>query len=352
MESLKIAFLSPLGADTPSSRRIAYFAKYLHEFGHETELIYAFNYSKLAHKFDILHALKLNPKSSLIGWFFKPFFRKLVVDVDDWESLILRERKRNLAAKFVEITEDFLLPRCDGVLAGNEPLRQILIKHGVPEKKILETILNGVELANFNPALSGEEVRSALKLGNSPTAVYIGSLGYFSQLLPTLLAMREIVKEHANAKLLLVGDGAAKPQLEKLARDLKITQNVIFTGRVPHLETPKYVAAAHACLVCSPRIPSLEIAAPGAKAFEYMAMAKPIIASRMGYAPTIFENGAGAYLVEPEPKEIASAFSRIINNQEEARAKGKKAREIVEREYDWKVIAKKVERAYFKVLTQ
>src|SRR5262249_15333070 len=79
------------------------------------------------------------------------------------------------------------------------------------------------------------------------------------------------------------------------------------------------------------------------KIFEYMAMGKGIVASRLGQIGEVLTNGETALLVEPGDVEaLREAIVRLIQDRELREALGAKAREVAEREHTWTHNAQRV----------
>ena len=78
-----------------------------------------------------------------------------------------------------------------------------------------------------------------------------------------------------------------------------------------------------------------------AKIFDAMAMAKPIVSTRVSDIPDVL--GDSGYLVEPgNVQQLAEAINQVFNHPEEALKKGKKARERCVARYDIKVMEKQL----------
>jgi lipopolysaccharide transport system permease protein len=165
----------------------------------------------------------------------------------------------------------------------SEVLKEELISRGVDEAKITVNP-NAVDVEDFNPAaLHDDRIRLRTQLGLQDKVVF-GFIGTFSvwhgievfeSIIPSL------VSTYANIHFLMIGHG---PLLNRLYEHLKThgigATRVTFTGMVPQQEAKKYLAACDAFL--SPTQPNKDgtrfFGSP-TKLFEYMSLAKPIIAS-------------------------------------------------------------------------
>ncbi len=129
------------------------------------------------------------------------------------------------------LLERFLYARADHLLVNSPAYRQYLLGKNIPPGKIT-LIPNGVDLAMFDPAASGERIRSELKLQGRFVVTYAGALGLANDI-PTILEAASRLRNERNISFLLVGDGKERPRLEARSQELKL-DNVIFTGAKPN----------------------------------------------------------------------------------------------------------------------
>ncbi|MEE1392862.1 MAG: glycosyltransferase, partial [Negativibacillus sp.] len=116
------------------------------------------------------------------------------------------------------------------------------------DKKV-EVIPNPVELDAFAPESSTPEQRAQIReqFGipkDATVACFVGRLGQEKSVDVLLHFWAQEMTPEDGMYLLIVGDGPEKPHLEQLARELRITDRVIFTGKVMHPDLPPYI---HTC---------------------------------------------------------------------------------------------------------
>jgi glycosyltransferase involved in cell wall biosynthesis len=123
---------------------------------------------------------------------------------------------------------------------------------------------------------------------------------------------------------------------------------VIFTGPVEHGEVPSLLDACD--ILASPHVPltdGSEFFGSPTKLFEYMAMSKGIVASRLGQIGEVLRDNETALLVEPgNAKALAAAIQRLAESLSLRKCLGENARAVAVRSYTWKHNAQRVLDAY------
>jgi len=111
-----------------------------------------------------------------------------------------------------------------------------------------------------------------------------------------------------------------------------------FVGRIPHASIPVYLDACD--ILVAPHVPMPDgspfFGSP-TKLFEYLAMAKPVVASNLGQMAEILVDGETALLVKPaDPSALAKAIHRLEKDQPLRQRLGANARSLVTSQYTWR----------------
>lgn len=114
--------------------------------------------------------------------------------------------------------------------------------------KPVSVIPNPVDLVAFNANRFEREQLCALreKFGYTDemaVAVFVGRLGREKSVDILLDYWKEAIRPQENIRLLVIGDGPCREELQKQAGELDIGDMVTFTGKIPHDELPPYLAA-------------------------------------------------------------------------------------------------------------
>lgn len=140
--------------------------------------------------------------------------------------------------------------------------------------------------------------------------MFAGNVGA-AQSLTTVLEAAEILKDNAALRWHIVGDGSELQNLKSIAKDKALT-NVIFHGRKPPEEMPKYYASADAMLVTLTADPFVGLTLPN-KVQSYMAAGKPILAAANGEIPQVLQKAACGFCAPAENgKALAAAVRQFL----------------------------------------
>ncbi len=227
--------------------------------------------------------------------------------------------------------------KADRIIVVTPKLKDILIEqYNVIERRI-EVIENGANTDMFRP-ISIEIVKKELNL--DPHLSYICFVGNFVawQGLEYLIRCAPLVlKACPDARFLLVGDGMLKSKLSEMARELGISEIVIFTGMVPYEKVPLYINASEVCVVPKK---SLKSGYSPLKLYEYLACEKAVVASKVEGFECLEEQKAGILVENPE--ELARAIIKLLKDEKLRDEMGRNGREYVVKGHSWKNVAMKI----------
>jgi len=233
------------------------------------------------------------------------------------------------------------------IFVVSEVERNNLLRAGVPEHKIVVNP-NGVDIDRFRPGIGGKDIRAELGISvDEPLVGFVGTFGPWHGVLE-LAKVIAMIPRSVPVKFLLVGAGKLKNEMEQTIREAGFEDRVIFTGSVAHDRVPVLLDACD--ILVAPHIPladGSDFFGSPTKLFEYMAMGKGIVASRLGQIGDVLNHEETALLVEPgNVNELAEAMERLINSQELRERLGHNARRIAIEKFTWRHNARRVLDAY------
>jgi len=173
----------------------------------------------------------------------------------------------------------------------------------------------------------------------------MGWLYNFSGLKEVVLQLAR--NKNSNLKLLIVGEGDAYEELQKMREEYNLSDSVILTGKKPYSEIPAFIAASDICLL--PAYPDEEIMQDivPIKMYEYMAMRKPVISTRLPGVMKEFGEDNGVIYVDKPNDVVAKSVELVQNNSVEVL--GSKARSFVEK-FSWESITDEFEKILREVI--
>ena len=225
--------------------------------------------------------------------------------------------------------------------------RQNLEARGVSAAKIVVNP-NGVDAELFRPGIGGAEVRSELGISDSEVvAGFVGTFGPWHGVVQLAKAVK-LVPANLPVRFVLVGSGSLHGEVERVLQAEVASRRVISTGTVAHERVPALLDACD--ILVSPHIPladGSEFFGSPTKVFEYMAMGKGIVASRLGQIGDVLSHDETALLVEPgNVAELARAIVRLVESADLRARLGARSREVAVERHTWTRNAERVLQAY------
>lgn len=261
--------------------------------------------------------------------------------------------------RLARLAEDVPLRLADVITTVSDVLGDELRARGVADERIV-VHPNGVDPATFDPARFSSDERIALRAryglrAEDVVCTFVGTFGRWHGVALLAEAIRELVatdeawlRAH-RVRFLLVGDGLCMSQVRQTIEGAA-ARYVTLTGLVPQQTAAAYLAASDVLL--SPHVPNPDgsrfFGSP-TKLFEYMAMAKAIVASdleqigqvlcpaaRAAELPQMPDPGAVAILTTPGNAGELIAGIRFLSERPAVRDRlGVNARARVLAHYTW-----------------
>lgn len=273
--------------------------------------------------------------------------RPLLLEYNGSEVWVGRHWDRVGNLDLLERYERLNLDAAARIFVVSDVERRNLETRGVHAEKILVNP-NGVDVELFRPNAGGAETRREFGIeSDEVVAGFVGTFGPWHGVEKLAAAIKSI-PANLPARFLLVGSGSLHADVEQRLESETKSGRVIFTGAVAHDRVPPLLDACD--ILVAPHVPladGSEFFGSPTKIFEYMAMGKGIVASRLGQIGEVLVDEETALLVEPgNVGELTNAIVKLVESRELRARLGAKAREVAEREHTWTHNARRVLDAY------
>ena len=217
----------------------------------------------------------------------------------------------------------FLFSRKDSVIAvGNQVRNALIANEGIAEKKI-EVIYNGIDVRKFQPRIDGRsETREKLGLSESDTAViHVARLDPLKDHISAVRAFG-LLKSNPEIRLLIVGEGQEKANIENEIRNLGVEKQVEMLGL--RSDIPELLNASDVCLLTS-RSEGIPLTLA-----EAMATELPVVATNVGGVSEIVLDGETGLLCDARDVEsLASHISHLCRSAGQRTDFGKAGRKRI-----------------------
>lgn len=215
----------------------------------------------------------------------------------------------------------------DHLVTVSTALQQDLIEvFHIPPPRV--TVIPGaVDNQRFHPQAEGARLRA--EFGLAPQTPLVGIVARIAPSRGHLLLLEAFAQVHAaipEARLLIVGKGEFRPRVEQEVHASGLTDAVLFAGYRDE-DLPEVLAALQVFVMLTPGSEGSCRAV-----LEAMAVAKPVVAARVGALADTVLDGETGLLVEPFfPTALAHAISRLLRAPEHAQQMGLRGRARIER---------------------
>lgn len=218
----------------------------------------------------------------------------------------------------------------------------------------IRVIYNGVDIKEFNPAISGEKIRKEFSI--RPCEVIVGIASRFNEckghdvfFKAAKVILSEMPEIAGNLRFLIAGgavfeqDKPRERHLRNLIKDLNIGDKVIFAGFRDDM--PEVYAAMN--IVALPS----RAEACGRVIFEAMASGKPVVATDSGGTPEIVVDGVTGCLFKPgDVRTLADKIIFLVKNTDDANKFGEAGRRRIEENFTIEKNVEQIEKNYMELI--
>lgn len=299
----------------------------------------------LKNKYDKVLVYQLSPITMAIPAIIIKKIKRIPMDMyilDLWPESLLSTV--NIGSKKIK---DIMFKFCkkiykqaDGIYITSKGFKKKLVSYGIEEEKI--TYLPQWAEDIYKDAVIEEDTELENLCKDKFNILFAGNVGK-AQSIDTIINAANICKENKSIQWIIVGDGSEKNICEQKVRDLNLKENVIFLGRKPLQDMPKYYNVADALLVTLGNDELFKITVP-AKVQSYMASGKPLLGAISGEGKGIIEESNCGLACEAEDyNKLAQLAQKMYEmNIEERKMLGENGIKYFKENFDREILLKKI----------
>jgi glycosyltransferase involved in cell wall biosynthesis/2-polyprenyl-3-methyl-5-hydroxy-6-metoxy-1,4-benzoquinol methylase len=266
---------------------------------------------------------------------------------------LLRNSKNKDSSIEKKYIRDFNLERrtakiADHVITLNKYMKEKLITDGIESNKI-SIITNGCDFRKFKPQAKDLTIIKKLAI-NSKTIIigYVGSLAFYEGIDDLVKVCGKLKKDKIDFKLLIVGssvshklngEDVAVTKIKQIAKENKIDEKLITTGRISSDEILKYYSLIDIMIYPRKALPICEIVLP-TKVLESIALGKAIIVSSVnGLSEMITNNKTGLVFEKSNMNSLYLCLKKFVIDKKLRFHLGNNARQHNEKIRNWNLIS-------------
>ena len=283
---------------------------------HRVGIIYS---NKAVHKIKRLKLdLILSQTEFSVGIFARMVAKKLEIPIIHTYHTVYEDYMHYISKVGVEfspsIARKYSKSFCnhvDGVVAPTKKTEKLLKSYGV--LKPIRIIPTGIDFGPFKPENYSKEEISHLKEvfhipPNDPIVLFVGRVAREKSIDVLIKAMPLLLREIPDAKLVIVGDGPSRLELEELAKNLNVRDSVIFTGMQPWSSIGRMYQLGDVFVSAS------VTETQGLTFAEAMAATLPVVAMEDESIMGFVRDGYNGHLFHNE-EELANKLAKVLGDK-------------------------------------
>jgi glycosyltransferase involved in cell wall biosynthesis len=244
-------------------------------------------------KIQIIHAHWLIPQG-LVATIYKKFINKnikILCTIHGSDLLALK-------SPFYRILQKFVIKNVDSITTVSHTLKAELLKI-ITKNKNIQVLPMGVDSNKFNPNFFSSLLLD--KYGDFLLSV--GRLSPEKGIKHLISVMPNVIAQNSCIKLIIIGDGPLKSELQKQVTNLKLNNHIIFLGHQSHKKLPSFFATTKIFILPSDR------EGLGLVCVEALLSKTCVVASNLSSISDVIINNQTGIQINVRNKED---FSRII----------------------------------------
>ena len=257
----------------------------------------------------------------------KQLFTTAITGAQLWAARLIRDQCARQAAR---------------IFVVSSVLKRFLLKHWKHADEARISVLpNAADVDRLGHPEDVAGLRAQLGFQDACIVGFLGTFQPWYGLENLIEAFALVAQQAPQARLLMVGDGLVRSDLEKQVRAAGLEDVVLFTGYVSHHEVPRYLGCFDIAVAAFREL-DIDFCGSPIKLFEYMAARRAIVASDIGQIPEVVTHEQDALLVKPgDIPQLADAIVRLVYDPD-LRTRLGDAAYVEGQQYSWEVYAEQL----------
>ncbi|MEU3623416.1 glycosyltransferase WbuB [Amycolatopsis coloradensis] len=318
-------------------------AGYVQEYG--SALWHTLRLARKVGRVDVVHACNPPDLLFLVALYLKRQGAKFVFDQHDLcpELYLSRfDRGEDFLYRAVRALERRTYKTADVVIATNESYKDVAVKRGGKSPDDVFVVRSAPMVERFHLVPAEPE----LKKGKPHLLAYLGVMGPQDGVDYALRALASLRDEGGRTDwhAVFIGSGDAFDAMVALSKELKLDDQVEFTGRISDEDLLRYLSSADVCLSPDPLNPLNDVSTMN-KIMEYMAMSRPIVSFELREA-RVSAGEAALYAPANDEPEFAKLIAHLLDSPDQRAEMGELGRARVAGPLSWENSQKALLAAY------
>ncbi len=288
-----------------------------------------------------------------LGLFGKFLSKKLRIPIvhtyhtmyEDYVHYISKGTLSKFTPKVAKELSRLFCNRCDAVIAPTTKVEEVLREYGVKEH--IEVIPTGINLEPFKKAnYAPEEILDAKKqygiADTDSVILFVGRLAKEKSIDVIIREMPALLQKLPTAKLLIVGDGPIRKELQTLAASVHAEESIIFAGEQPWEQIGKFYQLGDVFVSAS------VTETQGLTFAEAMAAHMPVVAKRDKNLEGMIEDKVNGRVFD-QNDQLANILYELLTHKEESAKIAQKAYDMI-KPFSADFFGEHVEKLYISLL--
>jgi glycosyltransferase involved in cell wall biosynthesis len=264
---------------------------------------------------------------SVSGWLFRLLYRRPYIVCGQGSDVFLSKKNERMLYKMT-------LKNANAVVALSNQMKNEM--NNIYPRNIF-VIPNGIDPGIYS-GISKSDMRKKFNIpADTSILICVARLDPVKGISYLLQSLPNIVRQFDKTKLIIIGGGQIREELESLAISLGLGRYVEFIGEVAYELVPEYLAMADVFV-----LPSLSEGLP-VSVLEAMASGLPVVSTKVGGLPAIIIDNWNGFLVEPGNPRLLSEKIIFLMHNKDIYNEIKKNNILAASNYSWDHIVKELE---------